>query len=128
MTHAIKCHNIKIAKSISFLQIKKGCKMKQFFEEIRKKGQGNKFFAEDIKRHPEDDSPKYLSTSGSRFFALHARIKRIWLTPLSYARVAQNDVINKIVKNLFPCSLFPSPLIIEKTLTKIVQVFLSFTE
>ena len=28
MTHAIKCHNIKITKSISFLQIKKGLKMK----------------------------------------------------------------------------------------------------
>ena len=29
---------------------------------IRKKEQGNKFVTEDIKRHTEDDSPKYLQT------------------------------------------------------------------
>ena len=54
----------------------------------------------DVSHHTEGDSPKYLSTLGSRFFALHARIKRIRLTPSSSAHVAQNDVINKNIKNL----------------------------
>ena len=53
--------------------------MKKIFKGIRKKGQGNKFINEDIKRHPEGDNPKDLSTPGSRFSALHARIKRIRL-------------------------------------------------
>ena len=36
--------------------------MKKNFKGIRKKEQGNKFVTEDIKRHTEDDSPKYLQT------------------------------------------------------------------
>ena len=36
--------------------------MNEFFKGIRKKEQGNKFVTEDIKRHTEDDSPKYLQT------------------------------------------------------------------
>ena len=36
--------------------------MKKIFKGIRKKEQGNRFVTEDIKRHTEDDSPKYLQT------------------------------------------------------------------
>ena len=36
--------------------------MKKIFKGIRKKEQGNKFVTENIKRHTEDDSPKYLQT------------------------------------------------------------------
>ena len=49
------------------------------------------FARNDESRHTEDDSPKYLQTLGSRFFAFHARIKRIRLRLTSSARVAQND-------------------------------------
>ena len=52
----------------------------------------------DMGRHTEDGSPKYLHTLGSRFFA-HARIKQIRLHITSSTRVALNDVKN--VKNLF---------------------------
>ena len=69
--------------------------MKQFFKGIRKKEQGNKFVTEDIKRHTEDDSPKYLQTLEYRFFAY-----------------AQNDVINKTLTNLFP--YFPIPFFLKK--------------
>ena len=77
---------------------RKGINMKIFFKGIRKKEQGNKFVTEDIKRHPEGDNPKDLQTLGSRFFALHARTKRIRLRLTSSARVAQNDEENKILK------------------------------
>ena len=58
----------------------------------------------DMGRHTEDGSPKYLHTLGSRFFA-HARIKQIRLHLTSSTRVAQNDVKN--VTNSFP--YFPIP-------------------
>ena len=67
-------------------------------------------------RHPEGDNPKDLQTLGSRFFALHARIKRIRLRLASSARVAQNDVINKTVKTLFP--YFPIPFSLNKKLRR----------
>ena len=57
--------------------------MKKNFKGIRKKGQGNKFVKENIKRHTEDDSPKYLQTLRSRFFAF-----------------AQNDEENKMLKQV----------------------------
>ena len=49
------------------------------------------FARNDVSRHPEGDSPKDLQTLESRFFAFHARIKRIRLRLTSSARVAQND-------------------------------------
>ena len=59
------------------------------------------FARNDASRHPEGDNPKDLQTLESRFFAHASRGCKAEPYPFN-ARVAQNDVINKNVKNLFP--------------------------